>query len=211
MPIANYGVTKGSVQDFTPGSDQFTHFQLILQNPETGDTYQADINVRSQDGSEVLYYYSSEYSNPFVNQISNGLQYGYTPLSSVPDSLAVDYLRSSLFDTSKMEPLGMDSPGNDDLNALIGAVMSKAKASSDAVVYIFGQYFNDSGSQQQIDLEQGMPSQGIHDIHMNQGNFGTWERDNGIYQDGALFVYFPSENNFPGYFSRIPDPILPNG
>lgn len=200
MPIADYGVIKGSVQGFTPGSDQFTHFQLILENPETGDRYQADINVRSKDGSEVLYYCNTDYSGPFVNQLSESLQYGYTPLSSIPNSLAVDYLRSGLFNTSKMVPLGMESPKNDDLNAFIGAVMSKAKASSDAVVYIFGQYFNDSGNQKQTDMQQGKPSQGIHDIHMNQGNFGSYERDNGTYQDGAIFVSFPSENNFQAIF-----------
>jgi len=32
---------------------------------------------------------------------------------------------------------------------------------------------------------------GIHDIHMNQGNGGQYANDNGTYQDGALIIESP--------------------
>lgn len=200
MTIRNYGVIKGSVHDFSPGTDSFTHFQVILEDPSNRETFQADINVRSQDGSEVLYYSDSNYENPITSRLSQDVQTGHTPLPSTPNSVSVDFLRSNLFDVSKMIPLGMNAPANDDLNVLLSKVMSQAQQSSDAFVYIFGQYFEDSGYQKRRDKEHGRPAQGIHDIHMNQGNFGKWEHDNGIYQDGAIFVHFPSENHWIATF-----------
>ena len=34
------------------------------------------------------------------------------------------------------------------------------------------------------------PGNGVHDIHMNQGNDARFAGDNGTYQDGALFFSF---------------------
>jgi uncharacterized protein YukJ len=28
---------------------------------------------------------------------------------------------------------------------------------------------------------------------MNQGNSGKWKRDNGVYQDGAIFIEYPRD------------------
>ena len=36
-----------------------------------------------------------------------------------------------------------------------------------------------------------LPGNGIHDIHMNQGNSGRFVQDDGVYQDGGLLVHFP--------------------
>ena len=37
------------------------------------------------------------------------------------------------------------------------------------------------------------PGNGIHAIHMNQGNSGEYKNDNGVYQDGALFIEYPQD------------------
>ncbi|HWD97544.1 MAG TPA: DUF2278 family protein, partial [Bryobacteraceae bacterium] len=43
--------------------------------------------------------------------------------------------------------------------------------------------------------------QGIHDIHMNQGNPpGSFEKDNAIWQDGALFLELPATNQWIAVF-----------
>ncbi|GMA64959.1 hypothetical protein GCM10025859_53990 [Alicyclobacillus fastidiosus] len=55
MPIQNYGVIRGQVVRYTPGSTQSPHFIIILAD-NSNQEYQVDVNVLSQDGSEVLYY-----------------------------------------------------------------------------------------------------------------------------------------------------------
>jgi uncharacterized protein YukJ len=199
MPIRNYGVVKGAVRDFTPGSDSFTHFQVILDD-NNGVAFQVDINVRSQDGSELLYYADSNYSHPLLARLSTNLATGYTPLQSEPGSLAIDFLRSNLFDTSQMVPLGMESPVKDNLNTFIGQVISQSAQTQNSEVYVFGQFFQDRGYQRTRDARRGLPAHGIHDIHMNQGNFGHFAQDNGVYQDGGMFIHFPTQNQWTAIF-----------
>jgi site-specific recombinase XerC len=57
-------------------------------------------------------------------------------------------------------------------------------------VFAIGSAYADSG---QVD--------GIHDIHMNQGNpIGTFGKDNGIWQDGAIFIYLPATGSWTAIF-----------
>ena len=57
---------------------------------------------------------------------------------------------------------------------------------------------------------------GIHDIHMNQGNpaggkGGGFSGDNGVWQDGALFINLPSKGTWTAVFYRVPDGELEYG
>src|SRR5699024_10448994 len=46
--------------------------------------------------------------------------------------------------------------------------------------------------------------QGVHDIHMNQGNPpGKYFDDNGIYQDGGLLFHFCSRNRWSAVFTAF--------
>ncbi|HWJ25509.1 MAG TPA: DUF2278 family protein, partial [Flavisolibacter sp.] len=47
------------------------------------------------------------------------------------------------------------------------------------------------------------PRNGIHDIHMNQGDHGQNSHANGIWQDGALFIDYPDENRWIAMFLRF--------
>jgi uncharacterized protein YukJ len=49
------------------------------------------------------------------------------------------------------------------------------------------------GHLRDADDDHFTPGNGIHDIHMNQGNSGKWKRDNGVYQDGAIFIEYPRD------------------
>jgi uncharacterized protein YukJ len=63
-------------------------------------------------------------------------------------------------------------------------------ADGDATLYAFGSAYADSGV---VD--------GIHDIHMNQGNpAGNHGGDNGIWQDGALFLSLPGQGTWTAVF-----------
>ena len=66
-------------------------------------------------------------------------------------------------------------------------LITQAIKAGNSTLYAFGSAFADSGK---VD--------GIHDIHMNQGNpIGSFSSDNGIWQDGAMFLQIPSLNADP--------------
>jgi uncharacterized protein YukJ len=46
------------------------------------------------------------------------------------------------------------------------------------------------------------PGRGVHDVHMNQGNarHDYHARDNGIWQDGALFLHLKREPRWVAVF-----------
>lgn len=57
-------------------------------------------------------------------------------------------------------------------------------------IFAVGSAYADSG---QVD--------GIHDIHMNQGNpQGGFRKDNGIWQDGAIFTYLHATDVWTALF-----------
>ncbi|HEX3030575.1 MAG TPA: DUF2278 family protein, partial [Clostridia bacterium] len=73
-----------------------------------------------------------------------------------------------------------------------------AISTSDASIYAFGQSW---GPEKKPDQYFGFkPGGGIHDIHMNQGNPGDWMCDNGVWQDGGMFIHFPSRNKWVAIF-----------
>ena len=51
----------------------------------------------------------------------------------------------------------------------------------------FGEFFKDPGRDQTFGFA---PELGVHDIHMMQGNSGSFADDNRINGDGALFIRF---------------------
>jgi uncharacterized protein YukJ len=79
-------------------------------------------------------------------------------------------------------------------NAVV-TLLNMTIADKDGVIYAFGSAFADKG---RVD--------GIHDIHMNQGNpvggstNGGHGGDNGVWQDGALFIHLPSKGTWTAVF-----------
>ena len=67
------------------------------------------------------------------------------------------------------------------------------------MVYAFGQRW---GPEQGVtDKVFGFkPGNGIHDIHMNQGNNAAYRNDDGVWQDGGLVLHFPASNQWVGVF-----------
>jgi uncharacterized protein YukJ len=70
---------------------------------------------------------------------------------------------------------------------LLDAQVERAKADAEAVVVAFGESFRDQGSDHTFGFS---PEQGAHDIHMMQGNSGSFASDNRVNGDGALFIRF---------------------
>jgi uncharacterized protein YukJ len=201
MPLERYGVLKGKAIEVRLGAGQTPHYQVRIVDDTTD--YRIAINVKSQLApSEVEYLVVEHYQHP-ITAMAEQLPLGFTPLRSAPGSGALDFIRSNPFDRSQMRPLPANVPGFDnDLNDKIDRVMQRALADEHALVHAFGQRWGPEPTTK--DKYFGfLPGNGIHDIHMNQGNSGRFVQDDGVYQDGGLLIHFPDQQEWVGAFLKF--------
>ena len=92
-----------------------------------------------------------------------------------------------------MRPVPPDVPGADnDLKDKLEDAVVKALREEGSVIYAFGEKWGPETNKKD-QYFHFKPGNGIHDIHMNQGNDDQWKRDNGTYQDGAIYVEYPED------------------
>jgi uncharacterized protein YukJ len=204
MPIPNYGVLKGKAFDRIKATNKSEHFQILVNRGHS--PHRIAINTKSSEPpSEVLFYAEDNFQHEITDAIiHSNLPDGFTALQSHPGTLALDFIRRNLFDTSKMIPLPSHGAGNnDDLNDQMDFFVQQAIQDQQAVVYAFGQHWQDNAGADQY-FHEINPSTGIHDIHMNQGNKkGKYFQDNGIYQDGGLIFHLVSSNRWAAVFTAF--------
>jgi len=200
MPIAHYGVWKGKPVEVRRGAGQQPHYQIRVVD-ETTD-FRIAVNVMSQVApSELEYVVIDNFNHPLTATVQ-ALSPGFTPLPSTPASGALDFIRGNLFDRSLMRLLPPNLPGPDnDLQETVERVAQRAIADENSVVYAFGQRW---GPENKKDKYFGfVPGNGIHDIHMNQGNVGSYANDDGIWQDGGLLFEFPDQHQWIAVFLKF--------
>jgi uncharacterized protein YukJ len=201
MPLSAYGVLKGKAIEVRLGAGQSPHYQVRIIDNTTD--YRIAINVKSQvSPSEVEYLVVENYQHPILDAVLQ-LPLGFTKLPSKPASGALDFIRGNLFDRTQMKPLPHSVPGFDnDLNEKIDRIMQRAMADEAAVVYAFGQRWGPEPGMK--DKYFGfLPGNGIHDIHMNQGNVAQFVKDDGVYQDGGLLIHFPDQQQWIAAFLKF--------
>ncbi|MGA0556159.1 DUF2278 family protein [Larkinella sp. VNQ87] len=202
MPLHRYGILKGKAIDSQPGSIQSNHFQVHIR--ANGESHRIAINVYSNDtqNRDLQFLVVDPFQHPICDRIK-GLNEGFTPVASQPGGMALDFIRGNLFDISQMQilPPSQDGPDND-LNDKIGFYISQAQTRQ-ADVYAFGERWGPEPTK--ADRYFGfLPGNGIHDIHMNQGNPpGRFAGDNGVWQDGGVLIHFPEENRWVAYFLKF--------
>ena len=201
MPIQNYGVLAGRVFARVLATKKDEHYHMLL-NRGAGPQ-RAAINTQSTTPpSQVLYYSAPNFQHPITSAILGAsLPMGYTPLASAPGGLALDFVRMGLFPLNAMKPLSATQAGTStDLNDQLDVTVQAAIGDPTAVLYAFGQHWQDASGADEVFPEID-PSEGTHDIHMNQGNpKGSFYKDNGVYQDGALLFHFPTQGSWTGVF-----------
>ncbi len=131
------------------------------------------------------------------------LRLGFTSLQSQPGGLALDFIRGNLFDRTRMKPLPYNRPGPDnDLNDTFDRYVLRAMGEEEAVIYAFGERWGPEANQK--DKYFGFkPGNGIHDIHMNQANSDAFRDDDGVWQDGAVMIQFPSRSQWVAIFLKF--------
>ena len=201
MAIKNYGVLAGRVYDRVLTTKKDEHYHMLV-NRDTKPQRVAINTQSTEPPSQVLYYSSQDYQNPITDAIlAANLPLAYKALTSSPGGLALDFVRMDLFPIKQMTPLsGTRSGSSTDLNDQLDITVQAAISDPTAMLYAFGQHWQDASGADEVFPEIN-PSMGIHDIHMNQGNpKGSFYKDNGVYQDGALFFHFPAQNLWTAVF-----------
>jgi uncharacterized protein YukJ len=181
-----HGLLVGKIKDgFVDPGRRSSHYEIWV----VADTnYRVAVNVLSTDNSEVLAYFDPNFTAKTSLDLpsrASGAP-GFTPLQTGPGGVGLDYLRDNLFPLEQMAPIPPEGAGVSLAN-LLDAQIERAKADDQAVILVCGQAFQD---QTQDTVFGFSPANGVHDVHMMQGNSGHFVRDNRVHGDGALFIRF---------------------
>jgi uncharacterized protein YukJ len=127
------------------------------------------------------------------------LPVGFTALPSQTGGLALDFIRGNLFDRQQMRVVPTAQPGPDnDLGEFLDHYVQQARGNDQAQAYVFGQRW---GPETIPDKIFGFrPGNGVHDVHMNQGNSGRFASDDGVWQDGGLLLHFADTDRWVAVF-----------
>jgi len=195
--VKNYGVLKGQALRLTRDADSDPHSEVLIRT-SNGKKYRIAINVRSNKGATaqqrwVEYLVVENLKHPIV-VAAGDLKSGWTDLRGHP--AAIDYLRSNMFRAQDFRalPATLNGPDND-LFEKVEALIDRAIRDPKAVVYAFGESWDEDKADPYFHFT---PGAGVHDIHMNQGEPGA----KGTFQDGALLVQW-SDRSFTGLFLKF--------
>ena len=206
MPITNYSVLAGDPVGGKVVSGASAHYQITMN--ATKGPFTVAVNIQSVDGSEVLYAIEENFTPPNAAGLL-ALPMGMTALKSQPGGFALDFVRSQVNGKAmitKQQMTLLPKPSTTKGLSAEKAAVQEAKvaalknavvtllnmtiADKDGVIYAFGSAFSDGGK---VD--------GIHDIHMNQGNpLKNHGGDNGVWQDGALMIHLPAAKTWTAVF-----------
>jgi uncharacterized protein YukJ len=188
MPIKPYGVLRAAVLDRRIETNDTPHYQIHLR--AAGVDYRAAVNVRSQQRPpELLYVAVDAFEHPILERIA-ALPDGFTELTGDGTGAALDYIRGNLFQREQMRPVPTAAPGpENDLGDFLDHYVRRALGEPEARAFVFGQSWGPETTTQDK-IFHFLPGNGVHDVHMNQGNNGRFAEDDGVFQDGGLLLRF---------------------
>ena len=157
--------------------------------------------------SELLYLVDDDFRHPVTGPLP-AAGTGWTTLPPGPGGANLDYIRGNLFDPAGLRTLPADATGEDnDLADLFDHYLRRAAGDPDARLYVLRRALGPRTDRQ--DKVFGfLPGNGVHDIHMNQGNSRRFSGDDGVWQDGGLLVHFPTSRAGSASVPRLPEPVL---
>ncbi|MGH4026267.1 MAG: DUF2278 family protein [Pseudonocardiaceae bacterium] len=201
MPLSSYGVLIGRAVDSRreAATSDTPHYQIQVRDG-AGVDYRIAVNVQSQlPPSDLLYLVDDDLRHPVIS-VLEGLGSGWHPLPAQAGGANLDFIRANLFDPAQMRPLPPDVPGADnDLSDHLDHYVQRAIKDPAAQLYLYGERWGpEEGTADKVFGFR--PGNGVHDIHMNQGNSGRFREDDGVWQDGGILIHFPGEVRWVGLF-----------
>ncbi len=194
MPINRYGVLKGDPLSGALNSSARPHY--LIEVDAAGTRWQVAVNIESDTGlgagAQVLYKLDRNWTPPDAAALQ-ALPAGLTGLAGRDANPAIDYLRSlangaPLVTREQMTALPLPGQGaSGNLQNAVVQFLNQAVTDPQGTVYAFGAEYTTGN--------------GIHDIHMNQGNpAGDHSGDNGVWQDGLLVFEMPATKQWAAVF-----------
>ncbi|PDZ61383.1 YukJ family protein [Bacillus thuringiensis] len=199
MPVKHYGVLKGIAIDRKEERQDLKspHYQILMIGEENVK-YRIAVNAQSLAEQPELLYLVDESFDASAITILPTMDNGFTPIDENNKEIALDYLRSGLFDPSRMKTLPSNLEGkNNDLHDLFNKYIPKA-ISEEATIYIYGSKFGPEKKEDKV--FHFKPTNGMHNVHMNQGNEDKpgrqkdFSKDNGIYHDGGILIQYNDDH-----------------
>jgi len=184
----NYGVLKGTVTGHLRNADD-DHYQILVSAGNT--MYRIAVNVHSSLNPPDLRFQSLTALPSSLTQQLTALPAGFRKLASKPGGIAQDFVRGGVIKVDKFKVVPGDIPGvNNDLKDTMEDAVVTAVAQQGAVIYALGAKWGPESKKDQY--FKFTPGNGIHDIHMNQGNDKKHSVDDGIFHDGCLIFQYPN-------------------
>ncbi|KAH8673732.1 hypothetical protein BX600DRAFT_214257 [Xylariales sp. PMI_506] len=189
MGIARYGVWKGTATKWEPTQQDNDHGHITFTDGSENDLDCA-VDVKSQDSDSRIVFWnlvSFDSTHPIVQKLAQ-LHPGYQAITEHNSSgLGLDYYKSNLVKPNQGRILNYQENGpNNDILDFLNPIVSAA-VDQKADMYLFGSKYD------------GSDGNGIHDIHMNQGDAGKFASENGVYQDGGMIFNFGSGGKLEGW------------
>ncbi len=190
-----YGVLKGTVTGHLRDADD-DHYQILVTAGST--MHRIAVNVHSSLTPPDLLFQSLATLPATLTTALKALPVGFQKVASKPGGIAQDFVRGGVVKVDKFAVVPGDIPGADnDLKDKLEKAVVDAMKFSGSVVYALGAKW---GPEEKKDKYfKFLPGNGIHDIHMNQGNDKSHGGDDGIFRDGCLFFEDPS-GKFRAFF-----------
>ena len=183
-----YGVLKGTVTGHLRDADD-DHYQILVSAGSA--MFRIAVNVQSSLKPPDLLFQSLTSLPAALKEGLAALPAGFKKLASKPGGLAQDFVRGGILKTDKFKVVPGDVPGVDnDLKDTMESAVVAAVDQQGAMVYAFGARWGPETKKDQY--FKFVPGNGIHDIHMNQGNDKGHASDDGIYHDGCLIFEYPN-------------------
>lgn len=195
---------KGTPTDaklFSSNPRQRPHYHLLVN--ADNQKFDIAVNIASDAHTSdvrVLFAIKRDVSPPQVE----GLLKLPPGMYNLPAAglIGIDYVRDKLVAKNEMKLLPLFEPSKpieDQGEPEIKQVVDEVMNTSGAVLYAFGHRYEQRNPS---NAAWGFkPDDGIHNIHMNQGNYtGNHDDENGRGEDGALFIYFPNTQTWSAVY-----------
>lgn len=165
-----YGCWKGTPISYTGQTleqDRSPHITLKFSDGTSSKTYEAQINVASTSKeTQLVYWLNRTWTHPLTKTLTSLSEGFHQATTTDGTGLSLDFLRTKPalvdFAAGQIVQDSNASAGNDILSDLEPVI--KDAIAAKASVYVFGRDYQT----------------GIDDVHMNQGNGGSYEDGVGI-------------------------------
>jgi uncharacterized protein YukJ len=199
-----YGVFSGRVIDRRSESRGTSpHYHILLEGG--GQRFRVAVNTRSGTShsrkSDLLYFADDDFRHDVTLRLA-AVPDGYHQVESRPGGLALDYQRGGMFDRRHMRRIPASRPGpRNDLVDELDFYVERSLNDPTSRLHAYGTRWGPE--LHTPDQVFGFrPGNGIHDVHMNQGNRDEHWHDNGIWSDGGLIFQWrePDANRWSAIF-----------